>query len=138
VIVIDSSALSKFLVKEENWEKLVPYLNPSLKPHAVDMLILEGTNAIWKYVEKYRLITVEQALELYEYMIKIADEEVIILEPSKKYLKKALKISIEYNIPIYDSLFLAQAKALTARLITSDKTQGKVAKKIGVNLVYIE
>lgn len=138
MIVIDTSAFSKFLMREENWEKVVPHLNPSLEPHAVDMLIVEGTNAIWKYAEKYRLITVEQAFGLYEQIMKLANEEVIIVEPNKKYLKKALKISIECNIPIYDGLFLAQTKTLSAKLITSDKRQEEAAKKIGVDVTYIE
>ncbi len=137
-MVIDTSAFSKFLMREENWEKVVSYLDPSLEPHAVDMLIVEGTNVIWKYAEKYRLITVEQAFGLYERVMRLVNEEVIIVEPSKKYLKKALKIAMEYGIPIYDGLFLAQAKALNAKLITSDKRQGEVAQEIDVDVAYIE
>ena len=138
MIVIDSSAFSKFLMKEENWKKVVSYLDPSLKPHAVDMLIVEGTNVIWKYAEKYRLITIKQTFGLYEQMMKLVNEGVIIVEPSKKYLKKALKIATECSVPIYDSLFLAQAKTLKAELITSDKKQSDIAKEIDVDVIYIE
>jgi len=138
VIVIDASAFSKFLMREENWEKVVSYLDPSLEPHAVDMLVVEGTNVIWKYAEKYRLITVEQAFGLYERVMRLVNEEVIIVEPSKKHLKKALKISVECDVPIYDGLFLAQAKTLSAKLITGDKRQEEVAKEIGVDVVYVE
>jgi len=46
VIVIDSSAFSKYLIKEEGWEKVIQYLDPRLEPHAVDMLIIETTNVI--------------------------------------------------------------------------------------------
>ena len=138
MIVIDSSAFSKFLMKEEGWEKIIPYLDPSLEPHAVDMLTIEMTNVIWKYMKKYRLITREQALGLYEQMRKLIEEEVIILEPSEKYLQEALKITINYDIPIYDSLFLAQARSLRAELITSDKRQKEVAREIGTETTYIE
>jgi len=138
VIVIDSSAFSKFLMKEEGWEKIIPYFDPSLEPHAVDMLIIETTNVIWKYMKKYRLITREQAIGLYEQMRKLIEEEVIILEPSEKYLQEALKIAINYDIPIYDSLFLAQARSLRAELITSDKRQKEVAREIGTEATYIE
>ncbi|MEX2751386.1 MAG: type II toxin-antitoxin system VapC family toxin [Candidatus Freyarchaeota archaeon] len=138
MIVIDTSALSKFLMREENWEKVVPHLDPTLKPHTIDILLVEGTNVIWKYTEKYKSITVEQAFGLYEQMMKLANQEVMIVEPSKKYLKKALEISIECDITIYDSLFLAQAKTLNARLTTSDKTQEKAAKKIDLDVTYIE
>ena len=138
MIVIDSSAFSKFLLREENWEKVIPYLDPSLEPHAVDMLIIETTNVIWKYMRKYKLITREQALGLYEQMTKLVREEVIILEPSEKYLQEALKIAVDYDISIYDSLFLTQAKNLRAELITSDKRQEEVAREIGIEATYIE
>jgi len=138
VIVIDSSAFSKFLMKEEGWEKVIPYLDPRLEPHAVDMLIIETTNVIWKYMRKYRLITREQALGLYEQMRKLIEEEVIILEPSEKYLQEALKIAMDYDLSIYDSLFLAQARNLRAELITSDKRQKEVAREIGIEATHIE
>ena len=138
MIVIDSSAFSKFLLREENWEKVIPYLDPCLEPHAVDMLIIETTNVIWKCMKKYRLITGEQALGLYEQMRKLIEEEVVILEPNEKYLREALKIAVDYDIPIYDSLFLAQARNLKAKLITSDKRQMNVAREIGMEVVYIE
>ena len=138
MIVIDSSAFSKFLLREEGWEKIIPYFDPDLEPHAVDMLIIETTNVIWKYMRKYKLITREQALGLYEQMRKLIEEEVIILEPSEKYLREALEIAVDYDIPIYDSLFLAQARNLKAKLITSDRRQRDVAREIGVEVVYIE
>ena len=138
MIVIDSSAFSKFLLREENWEKIIPYFDPDLEPHAVDMLIIETTNVIWKYMRKYKLITREQALGLYEQMRKLIEEEVIILEPSEKYLQEALKIAMHYDLSIYDSLFLAQARNLRAELITSDKRQKEVAREIGIEATYIE
>jgi len=138
VIVIDSSAFSKFLMKEEGWEKIIPYFDPDLEPHAVDMLIIETTNVIWKYMKKYKLITREQALGLYKQMRKLIEEEVVILEPSEKYLQEALKIAMDYDLPIYDSLFLAQARNLRAELITSDKRQKEVAREIGIEATYIE
>ena len=138
MIVIDSSAFSKFLMKEEDWEKVIPYLGPRLEPHTVDMLTIETTNVIWKYMRKYRLITREQAIGLYEQMTKLVREEVIILEPSEKYLQEALKIAVDYDLSIYDSLFLTQARNLRAELITSDKRQEEVAREIGIEATYIE
>jgi len=91
---------------------VIPYLNPRLEPHAVDMLIIETTNVTWKYMKKYGLITGEQTLELYEQMRKLIEEEVVILEPSEKYLREALGIALDCDISIYDSLFLAQARNL--------------------------
>lgn len=138
MIVIDSSTFSKFLLKEEGWEKVIPYLDPDLEPHAVDMLIIETMNVIWNYMKKYGLITREQAIGLYGQVVKLIREEVITLEPSEKYLQEALEIAIRYDVSIYDSLFLAQARNLKAELITSDKRQRDVAREIGMEVVYIK
>jgi predicted nucleic acid-binding protein len=137
VIVIDSSAFSKFLLREEGWEGVIPYLEPDLEPYSVDMLILETTNVIWKYVRKYGLITEEHALRLHEGMMKLVDENVIVLESSGKYLNTALRIAMAHDIPVYDSLFIAQAKSLGAELITSDRRQGEVARKLGLEVIHI-
>ena len=39
-------------MKEEGWEKIIPYLNPRLEPHAIDILTAETMNVIWKYMRK--------------------------------------------------------------------------------------
>jgi|GEM_PF-6196530 len=40
----------------------------------------------------------------------------ITLEPGQKYLREALEIAMDYDIPTYDSLFLAQARELEAKI----------------------
>ncbi len=60
------------------------------------------------------------------------------MEPSRKYLQEALEIDMDYDIAVYDALFLAQAKSLEAELITSDKKQEDAARKLGLATVYIE
>ena len=84
------------------------------------------------------MITKEQAFELYEHMMKLVNEKVIIVESSENYLKRALEISVEYDISIYDGLFLSQAEALKAKLVTSDKKQERVAKEIEIDVIFIE
>ncbi len=138
MIVIDTSTFLKFLLGEENWEKVLCYMDPNSEPHTVDMLIVEGTNVIWKYAKKYGMITKGQAFELYGQMMKLVNEKVIIVESSENYLKRALEIAMEYDIPIYDSLFLSQAEALKVKLVTSDKRQEHVGKKIEIDVVFVE
>jgi len=62
----------------------------------------------------------------------------ILLEDSKIFLQDALKITVQFSITVYDSLFLSQAKALNAKLLTSDKRQRDVAQKIGLDTIFIE
>ncbi|MGQ4891283.1 MAG: type II toxin-antitoxin system VapC family toxin [Candidatus Njordarchaeia archaeon] len=137
MIVIDSSAFAKFLLGEKNWETIANILKSGEDIYSVDLLSIELTNVIWKYLVLYKRITVEQAKALYEQMNKLINKKVIILKESKIYLREAFRISCDANISIYDSLFLAMAKILKARLITSDKKQYKLGLKLNLDAVYI-
>ena len=61
--------------------------------------------------------------------------KLVIVELSKNNLKRALEIAVEYDIPVYDSLFLSQAEALKAKLVTSDKGLEQVAKEIKLDWI---
>ena len=137
-MVVDSSAFIRFLIKEEGWEKLIPYLNPDAEPCSVDLLIIETANAIWKYVERFKQIDENQGLNLLERVMKLVEEDVLRLEPASSYLREALEISLRYGIAVYDSLFIAQARSLNVKLITSDRKQVEVAQDLGVETVLIE
>jgi len=138
VIVIDSSAFSKLLIKEENWENVARYLKPGQTICAVDILIIETANVIWKYLTLHRKITEDQALELYGKMIELTNKEVIITEKGEKFLRRALETSIQYKIPVHDSPFLAFSESLSATLITSDQKQNTAARNMGLVSIYIE
>jgi len=138
VIVIDSSAFTRFLIKEEGWEKLIPYLDPDAEPCSVDLLIVETANAIWKYVERFKRIDEDQGLNLLERVMRLVEEGVLRLESASSYLRRALEISLRYGITVYDSLFIAQARSLDAKLVTSDRKQVEVAQDLGVETIFIE
>ena len=138
MIVVDSSAFTRFLIKEEGWEKLIPYLNPDAEPCSVDLLIVETANAIWKYVERFKRIDGDQGLNLLERVMRLVEEGVLRLESASSYLRRALEISLRYGITVYDSLFIVQAKSLNAKLVTSDRKQAGVAQDLGVETIFIE
>jgi len=138
VIVVDSSAFTRFLIKEEGWEKLIPYLDPDAEPCSVDLLIVETANAIWKYVERFKRIDEDQGLNLLERVMRLVEEDVLRLESASSYLRRALEISLRYGITVYDSLFIAQARSLDAKLVTSDRKQVEVAQDLGVETIFIE
>ena len=138
MIVVDSSAFTRFLIKEEGWEKLIPYLNPDAEPCSVDLLIVETANAIWKYVERFKRIDEDQGLNLLERVMRLVEEGVLRLESASSYLRRALETSLRYGITVYDSLFIAQARNLDAKLVTSDRKQVEVAQDLGVETIFIE
>jgi len=49
--VIDASALSRFILKEERWRRVVNYLISAI---SVDHVVKEVSNAIWKSHRTYR------------------------------------------------------------------------------------
>jgi len=126
VRVVGSSAFIRFSVKEEGWERLIPYLNPDAEPCSVDLLIIEAADAIWKYAERLKRIGEDQGLNLLEQVMKHVEEDVLRLGSASSYLRE-LKISLRYGITVYDSLFMAQAKSLNVKLITSDQKQVEAA-----------
>jgi len=70
--------------------------------------------------------------------MKLVEEDVLRLESALSYLREAWKISLRYRITVYDSLFIAQARSLNVKLITSDRKQVEVAQDLGVETVLIE
>ncbi|MFA4669698.1 type II toxin-antitoxin system VapC family toxin [Pyrococcus kukulkanii] len=137
MIVIDTSAFSKVLIREEGWEEVVPYLKPEREPYTVEMLIIEAANVLWKYVTKYKAFSQEKAEELYDAMIELVKEGLLKVESNSKYLNEALGIAIKEGIAVYDALFIAQALSLNAPLLTCDEKQGETARKIGVEVILI-
>ncbi len=128
--VIDSSILAKLLLKEEGWEKIIDLLLE--KPYTLDLAIKETANALWKRAKLIGDISEEKALTLLDDLVDIK-KLLLKTEPQDAYLRNALEIALRHNIIIYDALFIAQALAKKALLVTADKKQADTASRIGVN-----
>jgi predicted nucleic acid-binding protein len=135
VIVIDASTLAKFVLREENWERVYEVL--STEVISVDHVVKEVANAIWKYYAIYKACPLNVAIKRFQLLRKIVDEELVSLESELKYLDKAFEIATHNNIPVYDALYIAQAITRSVPLATSDKRQADIAEKIKVQVVYI-
>lgn len=134
MIVIDSSTLAKYLLREEGWREVEKYL---LKPTcSVEHMVKEVLNAVWKHTTIHKYISKNTALTIYSLLKKLIDEGIIVLEPQEKYVSKAFRIAIDNNITIYDALYIAQALEY-GKLLTSDTRQAKVAEKLGVKTILI-
>jgi len=131
VIVIDSSALAKYLLREEGWRGVEKYL---LKPtYSIDHVVKEVSNAIWKHAIVHGYISKGMALNVYSLLKRLIEEEVIVLETQEKYIDKAIEIALDNKITVYDALYIAQAINY-GELVTSDKVQSIVAKKYGIRV----
>jgi len=135
VIVIDASSLSKYLLKEENWREIRKYLVMGV--YSVDHVIKEVSNAIWKHTILFNRITKDVAITLHEQLKKMMKEEILILESENLYVDKAFQISLKHKVTFYDSLYIAQALKY-GEILTSDRKQAEISKKIKIKTHYIE
>jgi len=132
--VIDSSAIAKFLLKEEGWLRVKGFLLE--KPYTLELAVKEVANAIWRRVMLLSDISVGKAFIILNDLLELK-KYLLIVEPQTPYLSQALKIAIENKVTVYDALFIAQALAKQAVLITSDEKQGKLAENLNIETVYI-
>jgi len=134
VIVIDTSTLIKYLLKEEGWEKVSEFLRNSGDLVSLEMALIEGANAVWKRYSLYRDISIETAQRILDYLH--ATKGIILYENPLQYLSEGEKIALEHKITVYDALYIAQALK-HGKLATSDEKQGKTAEKLGVEVFYL-
>ncbi|MEM0027605.1 MAG: type II toxin-antitoxin system VapC family toxin [Ignisphaera sp.] len=136
MIVIDASALAKYLLREEGWRVVESYL---LQPvYSVDHVVKEVANAIWKHAVLHRYISNDMALAIFSQLKKLIDEKIIIIEPQERYIDKAFSIALDNSISVYDALYIAQALENRRELLTSDSRQANIANKLGIKTILIE
>ena len=133
MIVIDASALAKFILKEERWERVADFLKAGTI--SVDHVMKETVNAIWKRLIRGE-ISLEDARSMFEAMKEILGKAVVI-ENEMNYIDEAFEISIKHNITIYDSLYIALAKKKKLELLTSDEIQTQTASLEGVHAMIL-
>jgi len=123
VIVIDASALAKFILKEDGWKEVAEYLKTGTL--SVDQIVKEGTNVVWK---KFRqgTVSLEEAKTMLKALKEIL-ERAIKVEGELTYMDEAAKISFNRDVTVYDSLYIAMAKEKRLRLLTADETQAEAA-----------
>jgi predicted nucleic acid-binding protein len=132
VIVIDTSVLVKFILKEEDWNKIADFLKAGTI--SVDLVIKETVNAIWKRVMR-KEISLEEAKSMFEAVKEILNKAVII-ENEMDYIDEAFEISIRRNITIYDSLYIKLAKK-KLELLTADGIQAQVVSLEDVRAIVL-
>lgn len=136
MIVIDASSLTKYVLREKNWEEIKEYLLYD-DVVSIDLVIKEVLNAIWKHYSLLKLISLETAYAKKNILSKITNEGITEIESQDKYLDLAFELALENKITIYDALYIAQAIKKHAELLTSDEKQAKIAKSININTIFV-
>ncbi len=133
MIVVDASALAKYLLRESGWRRVEDYLRGDA--YTLDHVMKEVANAIWKHAVLRHVISVELALELYHALKSLASD-VLVVEDQDKYLDKAFRIAVSEKVTVYDALYIAQALD-KGSLLTADEKQARAARKLGVETVTV-
>ena len=84
MIVIDASALAKFVLKEGNWEKFYEVL--STEVISVDHMVKEVANTIGGTTFYTKACSHGVALKRFQLLRKIIDEALMLLESELKVL----------------------------------------------------
>ena len=127
--VIDSSALIKYLTKEENWQKIEDHIREGCA--TLDLAIKETANALIKKTLK-KEVDAETAKE-----IVVRSPRIVKIMPQKEQFPKAMEISAKHKITIYDALFIALASNTNQPLLTSDRKQAETSKQYGVTTILV-
>lgn len=127
--VIDSSALIKYVAKEENWGKVEEHMKEGCV--TLDLAIKETANALIKKVLKSEA-NAETAKEIIGHLPRI-----VRIMPQRELLSKALEIAIKHKLAIYDALFIALSVNTNTPLLTSDEKQAKTSKEYGVTVTLL-
>jgi len=133
VIVVDASALTAFILREEGWRDIARYI---VRCISVDHIVKEVANAIWRATYLRKLISIKEAFKAYSILMQLVDRN-IVLYPEVRYLQKALEISLKYGVTVYDALYIALALEERKPLLTLDSRQREVAKALGVTPVSV-
>ncbi len=116
--VLDASVIIKWFIVEEDSDKATylrkEYMKNLTQIAVPDLMLYELTNALRfnKNITSDKIIMALQA---------IFDIELSIVTPTLSELKRAISISEEFDVSIYDSTYLALASLIDFQLITADE-----------------
>jgi len=131
VIVADSSALVKYILREEDWHKVREYLRGGCA--ILDHALKEIANALWKRVIANE-ISESFAHEILDFLLKERPFKIVSQE---ELLQEALSMAVKEKLTVYDTLFISLAKKNKLPLLTSDTKQAKAAKEEGVEVILV-
>ena len=115
-IVVDASVAAKWLLPERGSEAAARLLDGTGSFHVPELFDAELGNMLWKRVRRNEL-DAARAVDLASLVRRM---------PATRHrhdvlLEGALSLGIELSITMYDSLYVALAVALDARLVTFDR-----------------
>ncbi len=116
--LLDTSVVVKWFLPEEDSVRAInlreSHVRDEVQLYAPDILLMELANAL-RYSPLTSAEEIPQALEL------LSELNITTIEFELEILLSAVTLSLENDLAIYDSYFLALAQALELPLITADR-----------------
>jgi predicted nucleic acid-binding protein len=115
-LVVDASVAVKWFIPENLWQPAASLLDERFDLHAPDLLFPEVGNVLWKKTLRGE-ITSAEALDIVGALKRVP----MTIHTSDAVIEQAISIAVEHGRSVYDSLYLAFACRIDARLVTADQ-----------------
>ena len=126
--VVDASVIVKWFLDEEGNDKSLELKNQHIQNKILlvvpELIFLEVLNAL-KFKEKDE----EKLIKISSILLKI---RFMIIQIDRIILEKAVQLSLQYDLTIYDALYAALAQIYECPLITADKKLQLVPQAVGL------
>lgn len=115
-LIVDASAAIKWYVNEEHAEAARRLQDETFDLHVPDLFFPEIGNILWKKVRRGNVdATAARAI------VKALAVFPMTTHPSGPLWEAAFEIALQTDRTVYDSLYVALAVSLDARLVTADQ-----------------
>jgi predicted nucleic acid-binding protein len=129
-LLLDTSIVVKLVIEEPDSQRARTRVKEALKQGntllSVDEALPEALNTLWKHAKIHRDLPAEEAMRAADDLLLLWDKIMII--PSREIAIDALRIAIELELSIYDSLFLAASRKTTSTLYTANTRLHEASK----------
>ena len=134
-VVADASVVVKWVIPERYSDEASrlrdDHLSGNVVVHAPDLVLLEVASALRKYAAK-GLISRDQAEEA---LLLVSSAEIRLEHIDSELARRALELSLDLGVTVYDAAYIATALRLTAPLYTSDEELLSNSKVRGLGIV---
>jgi predicted nucleic acid-binding protein len=134
VYVVDASVVLKWFLPEKDSgladSLLEDFLNGDAELIALDLILLEAANALWKRVELRQELSATEASLIYRDLLTLP----ISLIGTGPLADRAFQFAIKHKHPVYDAVYCALAIERNCEFITADQT---LANKVRGELPFV-
>lgn len=132
--VIDTSIIITYLFNEPYVAHATAFLKQD-QAHQFfvpEFCLVECTNVIWKRIRFQGLSTADGVVTM-----RILQALPLKRSPIKTMLPQALRVAVQYQLAVYDAVYIAMAMQRNSLLVTLDQKQAAAASAEGLTTIPI-